>query len=201
INVEEHGDAWVEVRKPRLKAPPKPPAAVCPWIDPTQLSNSALERAELRAEIVVERSEQEDGPIENGETRILRLADHPDVLAAWATYLVEQWMPWAMDDRRLHRVLDVYTNLFTMYQRQQRLGEAFEIVLGQGCLVRSRDASEPVKRHLITARASIAFDAKRGVITVGPVGEGARPILEQDMLEPDERPEAAEQAAIEQQLV
>ena len=35
---------------------------------------------------------------------------------------------------------------------------------------------------------------------MGPAGEGARPTLEQDMLDPTERPDAIEQRAIEQQV-
>ena len=38
------------------------------------------------------------------------------------------------------------------------------------------------------------------MIRVGPAGDGAKPALEQDMLEPQERPDPAEQNAIEQQV-
>ena len=57
-----------------------------------------------------------------------------------------------------------------------------------------------IRRHLITCQVSLTFDAERGTISLGPAADGPKPALEQDMLEPQERPDSVEQAAIEQQV-
>ena len=59
---------------------------------------------------------------------------------------------------------------------------------------------QSVQRHLVTAQVSISFDTERGMLTVTPAGEGARPTLEQDMLEPQHRPDPLEQRSIEDTL-
>ncbi len=200
VDLGEHAEAWVEVRKPRLKASPKPPAVVIPWINLQQVGDSTRESLEIREQITVEVGRKHDDGSEEVVTELQQLSGHPEVREAWQGYLAEQWLPWAEEDRRLQRVQAIYTDLFTVYQRQQRLGEAFEVVVGLGYLTRSGQSVAPVKRHLITARASITFDSNRGLISVAPAGEGARPTLEQDMLEPSERPDAIEQRAIEQQV-
>ncbi|MBI4589117.1 MAG: ATP-binding protein [Candidatus Rokubacteria bacterium] len=199
VDLDEHAEAWVEVKKPRLKAPPKPPPVVIPWIDVNQIGDSTQGSPQIREQITVEEASKRDDGIEELITHVQQLSEHREVWSAWQGYLAEQWTPWAEEDRRLQRVQAVYTDLFTVYQRQQRLGEAFEVVVGLGHLTWSRQ-SVAVKRHLITAHTSISFDSNRGVITVGPAGEGARPSLEQDMLEPSERPNTIEQRAIEEQV-
>ena len=42
------------------------------------------------------------------------------------------WWPWAEADRRVQAIQRVYTQLFSIYQKQQRLGEQYEVVLGLG---------------------------------------------------------------------
>jgi len=80
------------------------------------------------------------------------------------------------------------------------LGEAYEVVLGLGYLTWKPKGSYEVKRHLIAAQTSLTFHAARGVIALGPAGEGAKPTLEEDMLEPHERPDATVEKAIVQQI-
>ena len=95
---------------------------------------------------------------------------------------------------------DVYVELFSMFQRQQRLGENFEIVFGFGLLSWNSPDGQTVGRHLAVARVSVAFDTTSGTLTVTPAGEGARPSLEQDMLDPQYRPEPALLSSIEETL-
>ena len=45
-----------------------------------------------------------------------------------------------------------------------------------------------VRRHLVVAQTDVRFDADRGVISVTAAADGARPTMEQDMLQPGERP-------------
>jgi hypothetical protein len=58
-----------------------------------------------------------------------------------------------------------------------------------------------IKRHVVAAQAAIEFDSKTGTITVGLPGDGARLSLEQDMLEPQDRPLPDMQNRIQQELI
>ncbi len=87
-----------------------------------------------------------------------------------------------------------------MFQRQQRLGESYEIVFGLGFLSWDSPDGQTVGRHLTVARVRIAFDAKSGTLTVTPAGEGAHPTLEQDMLDPQHLPEPQLLHSIEETL-
>ena len=87
-----------------------------------------------------------------------------------------------------------------MFQRQQRLGEAFEIVFGLGFLSWNSPDSPTVRRHLAVARVNVEFDPESGTLIVAPAGEGAHPTLEQDMLDPQYRPDPQELLSIEEEL-
>jgi very-short-patch-repair endonuclease len=187
-------DTWLEIKKPRLIAPPEPSAALLPWLVSNQWEDSETEMPELRDRIVVIAEGAAEPPSH------LRLEDHPQVRLLWETYVQEQWWPWRDQDRRAQRVQKVYTDLFRMYQKQQRLGEQYEAVLGVGLLKWDRPDGVGIKRHVIAASTTLRFDATRGVIAVGPGAEGARPILEQDMLDPGERPPPEALRAIEAQV-
>lgn len=107
---------------------------------------------------------------------------------------------WAEQDRRERAVQSVYTDLFSVFQRQQRLGESFEVVFGLGFLIWNAPDGHMVRRHLITAHVTVSFDTERATLTVTPAGEGARPSLEQDMLDPQYRPDPEEPRSIEETL-
>ena len=123
-----------------------------------------------------------------GRTAVVRLADPRKICAEWDRYIDEQWRPWAAEDRRMRGVLRIYTDLFSLYQQQKELGEAYEVVIALGQLRWAPKAGVSVNRHLVAVQTSIEFDAQRGVITVGPAAEGAKPRLEEDMLELDSAP-------------
>jgi very-short-patch-repair endonuclease len=143
---------------------------------------------------------KDDGRVEP-RTVFRELAEFPQIRSTWERYVQQKWSPWAEEDRRFQAVQKVYTDLFSIYQKQQRLGEAYEVVLGLGYLTWRTAQGHEVKRHIITAQTSLTFDAARGIITLRPAGEGAKPSLEQDMLEPQERPDPVEQNAIEKQVI
>ena len=197
---EEHADVWLQIKKPRLKNPPKVPEQLVPWLNYEEISNSSI-LPSLRENIVLKVSlpSNENGEVET-ENKIVELTHNPEIVAIWEKYMDQEWMPWALEDQRLQRIQRIYTELFTMYQRQQRLGEAYEVVVGIGYLTWKTQEGQEIKRHIITAQTSISFDSVRGVITVGPAGEGAKPVLEQDMLEPENRPDAENQKSIENQI-
>ena len=165
-------EVWIEIRKARLTRPPEPPESVQPWLRREQLYDSSLELPELFPTLPGESAD--DPPIE--------LDDHPEVRQAWAerAYIEDRWWPWAEQDGRERAVQSVYTDLFSMFQRQQRLGESFEVVFGLGFLVwtapenRSRPhgaaalgcsvegAGEDVGRH---RTLTVSFDTERGTGT------------------------------------
>jgi hypothetical protein len=201
------GEVWLEVRRPRLSPAPPPPAGAEPWLDPDTLADSALDTPVLRDALEAARPpaepareetrvEVETPPAEPAEPSPPAEAAPPpaavpppaDVRAAWDEYVRARWLPWAEADRVARRAQRVYTDLFRMHQSQQRLGEAYEVVLGLGQLAWRTPSGAIVSRHVVVAQAEVRFDADRGVITVAAPADGARPALEQDMLEPGERP-------------
>lgn len=183
-------EVWLEIRKPRLTPPPDPPALARDWVRSDQLGDSSLDFPELYETLLGEPSN--DPP--------LRLEDQPQVRATWDKYIEDRWWPWAEQDRREQAVQAVYAELFSMFQRQQRLGENFEIIFGLGFLSWTSPDGQTVGRHLTIARVSVAFDAKSGTLTVTPAGEGAHPSLEQDMLDPQYRPDPQLLRSIEETL-
>ncbi|TAK31280.1 MAG: hypothetical protein EPO21_17415 [Chloroflexota bacterium] len=193
---EENGEVWLEIHQPRLVSAPKPPAELEPWLVREQITDSSIEMPELRDEIEL--------PIqdESGEKRFERRAirDWLDIKESWGRYVEARWWPWAEADRRAQSVQRAYTQLFSIYQKQQRLGEQYEVVLGLGLLSWRTSDGQEIRRHLVAARANVAFDAARSIMTVRPAGEGAQPLLEQDMLNPELRPDPEQLRAFETQL-
>ena len=161
-----------------------------PWVRPDQLGDSSLDFPELYETLLGESAD--DPP--------LKLEDHPDVQRAWDAYIESHWWAWAEQDRREQQVSRIYTDLFSMFQRQQGLGETYEIVFGLGFLTWDSSDGRTVRRHLIVAHASVAFDRESGTLTVNPASEGARPSLEQDMLDPQYGPDPPQLLSIEKEL-
>ena len=107
--------------------------------------------------------------------------------ALWLAYQ-KAWQDWAADERRARSVQERYSKLFDFHQKLSAFGETFELRMGLGYLVWRTPEGHEVRRHLLTARAELHFDALHGVLSVTAAGDGARTALEQDMLEPGERP-------------
>lgn len=192
---------WVEITKPTLLSPPTVPDLLLPWLDERDVRDSSGDMPELAKHIAVE---EESEPDEDGKTSIRtiirNLEDCPDVQQAWESYMENEWLPWAEHDKPLQQVQKIYTRLYSLYQQQQRLGEAYEVLLGLGYLTWHTPSSQVVKRHIVTAQVAVSFDAARGKVSVGSAAEGAKPELEQDMLEAEERPDANELRGIEDEF-
>ncbi len=107
---------------------------------------------------------------------------------------------WAEEDQPERALSGFYTELHSIYLRQQSLGETFGIVFGPGFLNWNTPDGQTVRRHLVAARVSVEFDAEDGTLTVTPAGDGARPALEQDMLDPQHGPDPKELESIEKEL-
>ena len=194
-------DIWLQIDKPHAQQPPDVPEKVRPWIDRDQFNDSSLTLPELRRQITERLPvESESEGAQHWDTVVLDLSDSPEIEELWDSYVEQEWWPWAEEDRRVQGVQSVYNDLFSMYQRQERLGETYEVVLGLGCLTWRSPSGRDIKRHAIVAQATVSFEAERGVMELGPAGEGANPVLEQDMLEPQERPDASVEKAIAEQV-
>ena len=177
---DEDNDWWLRVRKPNFTEAPIPPKGLTEWADPDKLGDSSLESPRPMDQIEVAGA--------GGQKRIVKLADYPQVNAEWDRWVAEKWRAWAVDDRRKRKVLHVYTELFSLYQLQKELGEAYEVIIAMGQLRWQPRPGVEVNRHLVAVQTSIEFDSQKGVILVGPAAEGGKPRLEEDMLELDERP-------------
>jgi very-short-patch-repair endonuclease len=192
-------DIWVEINKPTLFSPPEIPVILQPWLSRTSIRNSSGELPSLAQSIFIE---EECEPDENGAVHRItierELKDCPEVTEAWDAYMQNEWMPWAEKDKVLQTVQRIYTRLYSIYQTQQRLGEAYEVMMALGYLTWRTKTGQQVKRHLITTQIALSFNAVKGCIVIGPAAEGAKPELEQDMLEPDERPDINETNLIEE---
>src|ERR1041385_4924270 len=139
------GEVGLGVRKPRLTPAPRPPEPLRPWLE--RWDDSATAAPALRESIPdLEAVPQEDE--EAGPRPPLLVTDHPEVQAAYDEYVAREWRPWAERDRPLQRAQRIYTDLFRLHQSQQRLGEAYEVVMGIGLLAWRTPSGEVVRRHL-----------------------------------------------------
>ena len=183
-------ETWIEIRRPCLKPPPEPPESVQKWVRREHLGDSSRESPTLFQSIL---GESVDDPPSN-------LVDYLDVQRAWNAYIERYWQPWAEQDRREQTILHVYTDLFSLFQRQQRERERFELVFGLGFLCWIPPDGEAVRRHLVSVQASVSFDAESGRLTVTPAGDGVPPSIEQDMLDPQFHPDPQQLRGIDETL-
>lgn len=150
-------DLWLRIEKPKFKAPPEPPKNLQSWLESSQIADSSIEMPELKDSIVVEKPSINSGIEQKIQTEIIKLADYPEIKVSWEKYVEEKWWPWAEEDRKIRKVQAVYTKLYSVYQKQQRLGEAYEVVIGLGLLLWKHPDGYEIKRHIITARTNIEF--------------------------------------------
>jgi very-short-patch-repair endonuclease len=86
-------------------------------------------------------------------------------------------------NRRSDAVKKIYTDLFRMYQEQQKLGEQYELVLCFGLLTWKTAGNQNIRRHLIASRVSLTFDADAKKFTVRQAGDADQIPIEFDMLD------------------
>jgi very-short-patch-repair endonuclease len=192
-------DDWLRVERPRRKRPPTPPPALAPWLSDRDIADASQDAPQLKDSIVEELGIS-DADTGGPEIVVRRLEDCPTIQRQWELYVENHWWPWALEERRLQPVQSIYNELFAAYQNQERMGEAYEVVVGVGLLTWRPPHGPEIKRHVGVAHAAIEFDSKTGVITVGLPADGARLSLEQDMLEPQDRPLPDLQNRIQQEL-
>lgn len=180
---DEVDNIWLEIRRPTLPKIPQVPKECYDWIDQTILSDYETEPV-LREQIAAPIPEQ----AEDNAITYLKLDDYPDIKIAWQNYLEKRWKPWAEEFRALKKVHDVYTRLFSIYQQQKALGEAYEVVICLGLLSYKTKKGLSIYRHILSAQTELIFEPHRGTLIVKANPEGANLQLETEMLDYDDQP-------------
>ena len=165
---------------------PEPLEIIIPWLDPERLRDFTLEEPPLMEEISIE-----------VDTKFQEAKEQLE--ANFKEYLDKKWYPWAEKDRRQQRTQKIYNQLYSVYQRRQKLGEQYELIIAFGALYWKGPNSGSIRRHVLTAEAAINFNARRGIITVEAPPNGCVILIEDDMLHNEERPQPTEKARIDQQ--
>lgn len=195
---EEHeSDEWLEVQNRPEPELPAIPSLCKDWVNQSSLRNKD-DLPELYQQITrqvpnPDWSEDSDQP----ETISQRegLANHSDISKLWEAYIEDKWLPWTEQHNAWETIHRVYSELFTIYQEQVRLGEEYELILGLGLLTWKTPTGHHVRRHTIVANANLEFEARLGKFTVRPHNDGAKVRPELDMLDITERPERSEEVA------
>ncbi|WP_337844169.1 hypothetical protein [Thermus sp.] len=120
---EEDPGVYLRVRRPKLSAPPEPPALLREWLEP------GWEDPFSEPRLHPERSL----PDVDGKSRVVRFEEVRGGKEAWASWL-EEWEVWARDERIARRAHDVYEKTYGLYGDLQRESERYELVLGNGIL-------------------------------------------------------------------
>lgn len=190
-------DVWIEVQTQREPELPSVPASCKDWIDKSSLRNKT-DLPELLPEItrqVKNPSWHEGSDQQEFVPHTEHLIDHPEIQKEWGCYVEERWLSWAEAHNNWESVHKVYSKLFAIHQEQLRLGEEYDLVLALGLLTWQTPSSQRVHRHLIVANAVLEFEARLGKFTVRPLPDGASVRPELDMLDIEEQPARAEEAA------
>ncbi|MDE0472043.1 MAG: AAA domain-containing protein [Ekhidna sp.] len=176
----EDNDYWLKVRKP--KEPAKPEFAKLSenlekWVDKPTLLNEE-ERPKLQETLEI-----------NGE--ILSSKDFPELEKELNQYSNNKWIDdlieyndkeeaYRVEHEKYEELNDVYKQLFRIFNRTQRDGEEYELVVGVGLLnFKENDERPKIFRHILTQRVDINFEYSQ--ISVSPNLESA-PQIETDSI-------------------
>jgi very-short-patch-repair endonuclease/16S rRNA G527 N7-methylase RsmG len=176
-------EVWIEVKKPTFPVFPRPPATFSKWLDTSNKIDSPKIEPKLKEAIPNPDYDEE----ETDSEQYIYLKDYPEITRNFDYYIKGKWQPWQIEVSRVQKIQDVYEKLFSIYQKQKKLGEQFEMVIGIGLLNWQTANSNKVHRHLLTVPCSFQFDSNNGLIQVIPSAEGIKPEIEQDMLELEDR--------------
>lgn len=192
---DQRVDPWIEVKKPSLKSPPELPDDVEPWAKEAEIVDSSLSEPGFNERIPLSALQGDD--VDANTQDFVSINDYPQVFDKWISYVETKWKPWAEQDRELQKVYQAYNQLFDIYQRQEKLGEQYEVIIGAGFLAWDSPTSGKISRHILAIQSRIEFDRNRGVMTVNAALDGPQPLLEHSMLEPVDRPNPGNLTAIE----
>lgn len=194
---EYEPDDWLEVQNRREPELPVVPVQCKDWVDKPSLrdKNDLPEPLPKITRQVKNPDWREGSDQPEYISRAEHLEEHPEVQRAWDRYVEDKWLPWMEEHNTWETVHKMYSKLFAIHQEQLRLGEEYELVLGLGLLTWQTPTGQRVRRHLIVADAILEFEARLGKFTVRPPTEGAKLRPELDMLDIEEQPARAEEAA------
>lgn len=195
---EQHADSWIEIHKPVIKSPPELPDELEPWVKDEELTDSLLNEPGFYEQIPLS-ALQDDS--DTDQSALVSINDYPHIIDKWVDYIETKWKPWAGEDRELQKVQKAYNKLFNIYQRQEMLGEQYEVIIGVGLLLWKSPNSGEIKRHILAIQTRIEFDKDRGIMSVGPALDGPQPMLECSMLETTDRPNPTDLTNIEKDAI
>lgn len=195
------GDVWLEVRKQQFPKWPSPPEITLPWVDQPALKRATPDMPPLRPTILAPDLKATVGEDEEPPLIELKVDDYPEVTNSYERYR-PVWQIWSDEYRRREAIQRVYAELFRLHTQVKKQGEIFELVLGLGFLdwPSSGKPKASIRRHVITARVDLHFDARTGVIVLEGAADGAQVRIEDDMLDAELRPERSYYAIVEDQL-
>ncbi|MEV8096689.1 AAA domain-containing protein [Kitasatospora sp. NPDC085879] len=174
---------WLTVERPVHREPPQPGpefAALLDTADP-----SAHEPEDPPAL----RPPADDDPAE---------PPREAVEAEYRGWLAE-WTAWAHWRRQTRPLRSLYEALYRMHEDATALGESYELVLCFGYLTWSAEA-EPIRRHLLAARAVLELDTATGILTLRPDPDAPGPELEEGMLDAGQKVRGDTREAIRHHL-
>lgn len=174
----------IEVKRTEQVPVPPPPERCRKWIDKEALKNlDAVPELRLPVEFAQSSLTAIHRP---GEETV-----YPDTFARkeqqWREYIEQRWKPWRESCRRALVHKRIYTDLFRLYQEQQKLGEHYELLLCFGLLSWKTPTQEIVQRHLIVTEAALSFEPSSKRLTAYQTSQ--MPRIELDMLSPEEQPQ------------
>ena len=169
----------------RLPAVPAPevPEPLRPWLD-GPADEPGTEPALLDA------IPDPDADQHPEDQLLLHRSAVPEVTIAHTRWRAE-WVAWSGQELQDRSVRDLYKSLFATYVTVTGHTESVELVLGVGVLAWSPPEHFPVKRHVLTSAATIAFDDDSGDLSIDLEPTGDVVSLELDMLEPSLLPSSS----------
>lgn len=174
----EPDDALLTIERVARPDPPAPDELLTGWL------NGPLDNPErppeLRERISVV---DEEAGGDAARAHHVSVDERPAVREHYDRWL-EQWQTWADQDLIDRPVRALYGDLFSTYTISAGRPEEFELVVGIGCLAWLPTGHPAVRRHLLTAPASIHLDDNTGHLTVSRAESADAVTVELDMLDP-----------------
>ncbi|MCX8053737.1 MAG: AAA domain-containing protein, partial [Armatimonadetes bacterium] len=189
----EEEETWLEVQCPKIEPYPEPPGILLEWLSPSELGDASLDMPNLlRGETVRSEDESSEDFVEADNAGLPSSAPEPpqEIKEAWENYVQTQWWPWRERVAPKYKAKKLYEDLFLMYQRQLHLGETYEVVIGLGLLSWRPSEAVEIQRHLVTVNLSLELNPMGQIISLEPTASGIELRLEEDILEPTQRPPA-----------
>ncbi len=194
IESDHEDDIWMFVKKCNEPRVPFIPSECREWVIAESLKNHEIVpslKESIHSKIHPITSQEHDEP------STYYLLDYPEIETIWHAYIENDWSVWRDDYRKFSRILKVYSELFDIHQELLKLGEEYELLVGIGLLNWKTPSEQAVRRHLITARVSLEFEAHRGVFTVKPANESNILNIEFDMLDVQDQPNNVREMEVE----